>query len=891
MDARAKSVSEILHTGDQYVVPLFQRSYSWQKTHWERLNADIMALVEDPSRHVHFLGPLVCTPSKHIPGNVPTYQLIDGQQRLTTLTVVLAGIRDVARARGQAELADEITEDYLIHKRKQEMERFKVLPRVGDREALMAIIDAGDTTPFASLRLIHAWRFFRRQILHRARRDPETVLRNLFDTVTRRLSLVVVTIDGENPYEIFESLNATGLPLAESDLIRNYVFMQIPIKQQDAFDKNHWQQLEQCFDAWGDERATIMTEFYRDYLMREGRYSREKSTFVDFKLQQKDRKLDALQQAAELRHFAPLAVQIRKPATCPSKAIQQSLEQIERMDIGTAHAFVLHLLDRHAKGDLSEANLCTCLNDLVSFVLRRTICGDTTRTYGRWFIEAIGQTGKDPVQNLQRYWLQRGWPDDTAVLRALGDFAFYKREPSKARMVLEVLERYSQHKEQVVLSPLTIEHVMPQAIKNDKPGLTWQTALGENWEDAHERYLDVLGNLTLTGYNPELGKMAFADKQAYYRESHVELNRYFHTLASWDAEGIRKRTTVLAEKICLYWPRPTSNITYVGDENEDIENIGDSSAKQRNLDYWRLFLKQWHTRTAAPAPAPSPSGELVFPLSESGDITAHLWLFRRARKLVAFVKFAGKSAVRLYAHLQTKAKEIDDLIEGDLQWNWPAQNCFAVCEEEVDLSDRNDWELQHAWFCEELTDIIDALTPECKAWCQAPADPTDSEEEEPGTGDWNGEYYASFGYDVQVVRDGLKHGYLVAGGGSWYTKTLAMLEPGNRIWVNVPSSGYVAVGIVAEKMQVIDHFTVPDASGKQVPLSTVSPEVFATLRKEKDNAELTDYLVRVKWLKTVDPDQAVHEKGFFGNQNSIARPRSTKWIYTVERLKVRFGVK
>ena len=116
-----------------------------------------------------------------------------------------------------------------------------------------------------------------------------------------------------------------------------------------------------------------------------------------------------------------------------------------------------------------------------------------------------------------------------------------------------------------------------------------------------------------------------------------------------------------------------------------------------------------------------------------------------------------------------------------------------------------------------------------------------------------------------------------------------MLESGDRIWANVPGSGYVGVGVIAEQMQPVDEFTVVDEGGSDIPVIQVS-KVAASLRSEADDPETADYLVRVKWLKTVDPDQAIHEKGFFGNQNSIARPRSPKWDHTVERLKVRFGI-
>lgn len=177
-----------------------------------------------------------------------------------------------------------------------------------------------------------------------------------------------------------------------------------------------------------------------------------------------------------------------------------------------------------------------------------------------------------------------------------------------------------------------------------------------------------------------------------------------------------------------------------------------------------------------------------------------------------------------------------------------------------------------------------------RAWFRDPAEVTAGLSEETTSAEWNGEYYASFGYDLATVRDGLKYGYLVAGGGTWYSQTLAMLEPNARIWANVPGAGYVGVGIVTEAMVPVDEFMVSKKAGKDVRIIDVSP-VAAKLRRAKKNPETADYLVRVKWLKTVDPEDAIHEKGFFGNQNSVARPRSPKWDHTVKRLKVQFGIK
>ncbi|HRZ55837.1 MAG TPA: DUF262 domain-containing protein, partial [Candidatus Paceibacterota bacterium] len=521
MQAQPKTIRDILHTGDQYIIPLFQRFYSWEKSHWERLRMDIWALMEDGAKPIHFLGPLVCTLPPRLPGNISAFQLIDGQQRVTTLTILLAAIRDVARSRNLNDFADEVTEDYLLFKRKQGSDRYKVLPRLGDREVLTALVEGNDMSGFADSRVFEAWKYFHRHVQHLSRKDTHEQLARLLDVITTRLNLVAVLIDAENPYEIFESLNSTGLPLKESDLIRNFVFMAIPLAKQQEFNEQHWKTFEEMFDATEMDEAVEMTPFYRDYLMRKGRYSKEDATFVDFKAahEQAIQNPDAL--VVELKRYARLDLMLRRPRSVRDDALRAILRQVEGMEITTAYPLILNLLDRFDRGQLTKEDLCGCLHDLVSFVLRRSICGETTRTYGKWFVEAITLIRNNPRVDLQAYWLGRRWPDDAAVRGRLPSFELYRRESTKTRVILEALEESFGHRERVDLSTLTIEHVVPQTISNNKHGKAWKEMLGDEWEMIHDTLLHTLGNLTLTGYNTELSNSAFDIKRVELGKSHL----------------------------------------------------------------------------------------------------------------------------------------------------------------------------------------------------------------------------------------------------------------------------------------------------------------------------------------------------------------------------------
>lgn len=176
-----------------------------------------------------------------------------------------------------------------------------------------------------------------------------------------------------------------------------------------------------------------------------------------------------------------------------------------------------------------------------------------------------------------------------------------------------------------------------------------------------------------------------------------------------------------------------------------------------------------------------------------------------------------------------------------------------------------------------------------RAWLRDPTETETGAREERIKGEWNGEYYVCFGYPNDIVRDGLERGYIVAGGKPWFWRTLEMLEPGARIWVNLPGNGYIGVAEVTANSVPVDEFMIKDKNGKHAPLIKISKPA-ASLRKGKDDLEAADYLVAVNWLKTVNPKKAIHEKGFFGNQNSVAKPTTPKWEFTVKRLKELWGI-
>jgi len=713
MQAQPKTVREILHTGDQYIIPLFQRFYSWEKSHWERLRMDIWAMLENGAKPVHFLGPLVCTLPPRLPGNSSTFQLIDGQQRVTTLTILLAAIRDVARSRNLNDFAEEVTEDYLLFKRKQGSDRYKVLPRLGDREVLMAMIEGHDMTPFDTSRVFEAWKYFHRHVQHFSRKDTQKQLARLLEVITTRLNLVAVLIDGENPYEIFESLNSTGLPLKESDLIRNFVFMELPLAKQQEFNDQHWKAFEEMFDATETEAAIEMTPFYRDYLMRTGKYSKEDATFVDFKNAHENdvRQPEAL--VTELKRYAKLDLMLRRPDSVRDARLRGILRQVAGMEITTAYPLLLNLLDRNDRGQLSMEDLCGCLEDLVSFVLRRSLCGETTRTYGKWFVEVITLIRDQPRRDLQAYWLSRRWPDDAAVLARLPSFELYRRESTKTRVILEALEKSFGHRERVDLSTLTIEHVMPQTITNNKNGKAWKEMLGEGWEKTHETLLHTLGNLTLTGYNTELSNSPFDTKQVELANSHLDLNTYFAGLPKWDAAAITKRAAELAARVVTLWPRPATETAYAASAEAMPEPEGLTNAAKARLEYWRHLDSRLEDR-GVPRDLIIPVADSWLPISigTTGEADFVLSFNQQRGQIHVSLMLTGKIAERIAQGLLNDKAAIHQELGYQLSWELNNNGGeLYITDEGIPIRDQNDWPVQHDWFGDRLEDFQRVLQP------------------------------------------------------------------------------------------------------------------------------------------------------------------------------------
>ena len=553
MKASETVLRKVLEGQKQFRVPLFQRVYRWEKKDWQTLWTDLAETVAGGDDETHFIGSIV---SKTLPGTaegVSPFLVIDGQQRLTTLSVLLVALRDRIRPI-DARAADKLHNVYLINAHEAGLDQYKVLPTQADRAAFLAVVDGGDLDTVSHSAVVQAYRFFYDRL---GDDDDEGVpydAASVKAAVLSRLELVSITLDADdNEYRIFESLNGKGQPLSQADLIRNHFFMQLPAERQEQVYHELWYPVQQSL---GDRLA----EFFRDVLQAEGKFTRADSTHQGWK--NRLAKLDADGLVAQLEAVKQDAERWRRlvdPSQEPDPAIRRRLHRINTWRGRTLYPFLLNVYRAQDAGDASAEDVEAILALCEGFMVRRYFCGVPTNQLNRLFLRLWQQLSDDlPVVEAVRATLSepgRRWPDDQTFARAVEAFPFYDNgKPAQRQLVLQTLVEDGGHKESVDLDGLTIEHVMPQTLTD-----AWRATLGADPDDEHRRYVHRLGNVTLTAYNSELSNAPFATKREKLAASNLEMNRAIAGHETWGPPQIAERGRALAARALAIWPGPVSD--------------------------------------------------------------------------------------------------------------------------------------------------------------------------------------------------------------------------------------------------------------------------------------------------------------------------------------------
>ncbi|WP_406045095.1 DUF262 domain-containing protein [Micromonospora sp. NBC_00898] len=572
--ASETTLQELLEGAKQYHVPLYQRTYSWTTAQLRRLWDDILKLAddrgEDPNA-THFIGSLVLAPSPtNGPAGVAEYLVVDGQQRLTTLTILLCAIRDHRAQHEDPVHRDRLNQQYLINPWRPK-QRMKLVPTQADRDSYLACLDstpqAGGADPVGA-----AYRFFVAQLA--AADDPDDLLdiERIESAVISGLALVSVTAQpGDNVHRIFESLNNTGLKLTQADLLRNYLFMRLPSRGESVY-QSLWLPLQKQLSS---EEMELL--FWLDLVHRDPRVKQSDVYSAQQARLNRLRSEDEIE--TEVQRFSRLGALLRvilHPNEEQDAGVRRRLERLSAWGTTTVYPLLLHLLDRRQQGTATSEQIASAMLYVESFFVRRLLTGRPTNNLNRILLSVVTEMSTElAIDEAVRAYLSVGrkyYSTDSSVRDAARSMPFYLNGRARHRkLILQWLEESYDSKEPVAPESLTIEHVLPQT-----PTTEWRQALAadlgpeENFREAHEALVHTLGNLTLTGYNSELSNSSFAVKRIQLAKSGIVLNQEIAAQERWGRPEIHTRADALADRIVSLWPGPSSQATDQSDVPWDV---------------------------------------------------------------------------------------------------------------------------------------------------------------------------------------------------------------------------------------------------------------------------------------------------------------------------------
>lgn len=551
MKAQDLQFTQLIQGAKQFIIPIFQRTYSWEQSHCEQLWNDIVRVGSHADLDSHFIGSAVYIPEQETSAAISRWLVIDGQQRITTITLLLLALmRRLAKENLDEPVSAAEVEDYYLRNRYGKGElSYKMLLTKTDKDTLIALLDGKSEPENASQRILKNFSFFTEKIA-----DADL---NMVYLGIQKLMIVDVRLQQglDNPQMIFESMNSTGKALTQADLIRNFVLMGLPHEQQTTLYNDYWRPMENLFGA--ESYNTHFDEFMRFFLViHTGNYRIKKDeVYAEFKAYSRKFATESL-----LKHLLEFAGYYCCIALGKEKdrELAATFKDIRELRADVCYPLLMEVYKDYAI-ELITKNEFVEINTLVeSYIFRRAVCDIPTNSMRQTFATFSRRLKKDRyVESIKAAFMllpsYRRFPQDDEFerqLRVRNLYAFNRRS-----YWLRRFENFGR-KERVMVQDYTIEHIMPQ---NENLNDTWKQELGDNWKRIYEQYLHTLGNLTLTGYNSEYSDRSFAEKrdmEGGFKESPLKLNEGLGTCTEWDEDAIIERSARLAKKAIVIWKAP-----------------------------------------------------------------------------------------------------------------------------------------------------------------------------------------------------------------------------------------------------------------------------------------------------------------------------------------------
>ncbi|NHB42288.1 DUF262 and DUF1524 domain-containing protein [Helicobacter pylori] len=551
MDAKATTLLNFFeeNQNNQFVIPIYQRLYSWKKEQCEQLWDDIIKTGGNDQIKGHFIGSILYVRDDDTHSS--PLLIIDGQQRLTTITLLFIALRDHLNDEDEflEKFSREKIESYLINSDKDGDKKFRLILSESDKDTLLSLIDENKRKPSElSLKIMENFKLFEEWI--RKNTDKlETIFKGL-----EKLMIVWIALKKEkdDPQLIFESMNSKGIELTQTDLIRNYIVMETEVEKQEDFYNGYWRAMEEDFK----QNETLFNQFVKHYLtIKIGKTPNEKRIYEAFKDYRQKKGIEIEDLLKDLKKYCGYFCQIafKKEA---DKGLNKALSFLVDLEMDVIYPLLLELYSDYKDGVLSKQDFIPIIALIESYIFRRAVCGLGTNSLNKVFPFVTKKINKD--QYLESIKVHFGYltekqrfPNNDEFKEHFITIDFYRFK--KKKYFFERLEKFDTE-EPVDTQECTIEHIMPQTLTEE-----WERDLGGNFQAIHEKYLNTIGNLTLTGYNSEYSNKPFKEKRDMekgFKQSPLRLNQSLRDLEVFGEEQIKKRANDLADWALKIWTYP-----------------------------------------------------------------------------------------------------------------------------------------------------------------------------------------------------------------------------------------------------------------------------------------------------------------------------------------------
>ena len=517
-----------------FEIPVFQRNYEWDKDQCEQLFKDLTVAAQTNTDH--FIGAIVYVTET---GNKMShiYRIIDGQQRLTSLTLLLKALSDA-----DEQDRDEIEEEYLTNKYLDDNNHLKLKPVEHDYEAFDSVMN--NMTDFDKpSKVIDNYKFFRKLI-----EDSDIGSDELYEAMNH-FNMVYIELSGdsneENPQVIFESLNSTGVSLSPSDLVRNFLLMKLDSQQQEELYKKYWVKIERMF------ATPTFAEFIRHYLVVKTHISVKKnSVYSGYKDYFVSNQLSSNDALADLFKFANYYDQILNHNSNDYE-FNRIMEHINVMDSKVVYPYLMLLMDLVNSKQIDQKEANELAHILESYLFRIKVCKLATNRLNKVVVGLCDLSKEDGNLKLRLLrLLKSSFPDDRKLLDSLIEVDLYHQRNHMAKLSLIILEEH-RTRETINFDDAQVEHIMPQRLNAE-----WRLQVA-NADKVKEQYGGILGNLTLTKYNQEMSNKPYSEKKEFYKDSNVSLTREVaETYDKWGKDAIIDRTEKLTRELIKIFPMP-----------------------------------------------------------------------------------------------------------------------------------------------------------------------------------------------------------------------------------------------------------------------------------------------------------------------------------------------